>query len=334
MAIYDTKPTADMRSTVSDGNRHHVTAVLNRAHQLAYLYVDGQLVGTGSVPVTGSIQASTTILTIGRTMSSTAFRFSGSIDDVRIYNRALLPIEATQLYTTTNTYATGECMDNSGWIHPAATEVCDGVDNDCDGLIDEGVVHTYRKDADSDGRSNGSRATGCSAPLGYGLAVSPFASGLNGTGLSAGLVAWYTFDDNTSTDKSGKGKTGNNNGSITYVPGKFGLAASFNTTGDNISIGGGVSHPYAFTKALWIKPTDLTMCVSSRCSLVSNYFEIAGTNSLQFYNYQMSPQGWHSTANNVVVTGQWQHVAVTYDGKILRMYHNGQIKKEVLALAT
>lgn len=37
------------------------------------------------------------------------------------------------------TATTGDCNDNNATINPAATEVCDGSDNDCDGAIDEGV---------------------------------------------------------------------------------------------------------------------------------------------------------------------------------------------------
>ena len=44
-----------------------------------------------------------------------------------------------------------DCDDGDADINPAATEECDGVDNDCDGEVDEGVTGTYYPDADGDG---------------------------------------------------------------------------------------------------------------------------------------------------------------------------------------
>jgi len=61
-----------------------------------------------------------------------------------------------------------DCDDSRSSVHPGATEICDGIDNDCDGQIDEGVGNTYYRDYDGDGYGNSSSSTvACSQPSGY-----------------------------------------------------------------------------------------------------------------------------------------------------------------------
>jgi hypothetical protein len=44
-----------------------------------------------------------------------------------------------------------DCDDGDGAINPDVPEVCNGVDEDCDGAIDESVTLTVYPDADFDG---------------------------------------------------------------------------------------------------------------------------------------------------------------------------------------
>lgn len=62
-----------------------------------------------------------------------------------------------------------DCDDTSSAIKPTATESCDGVDQNCNGSIDEGLaVTTYYQDLDNDGYGNASVSkSACSKPAGY-----------------------------------------------------------------------------------------------------------------------------------------------------------------------
>lgn len=63
--------------------------------------------------------------------------------------------------------ASEDCNDGDPAINGGAVEVCDGVDNDCDGQIDEEVSDTYFTDADGDGFGDPTLGVeACEAPSG------------------------------------------------------------------------------------------------------------------------------------------------------------------------
>lgn len=61
-----------------------------------------------------------------------------------------------------------DCDDTDGAVNPGAVEVCDGLDNDCAGGVDDGVSITYYADSDSDTYGDPTVSQqACSLPLGY-----------------------------------------------------------------------------------------------------------------------------------------------------------------------
>ncbi len=61
-----------------------------------------------------------------------------------------------------------DCDDSNASISPVAIEICDDVDQDCDGEIDEGVISTWYADTDNDGYGNPDVSEErCEQPEGY-----------------------------------------------------------------------------------------------------------------------------------------------------------------------
>jgi hypothetical protein len=63
----------------------------------------------------------------------------------------------------------GDCDDADTTIYPGATELCDGLDNNCNGVNDEGLIfNTYFVDADNDNFGTGVGESLCEDPgVGY-----------------------------------------------------------------------------------------------------------------------------------------------------------------------
>ena len=76
---------------VNDGNWHHI--VVTVSNNTAAIYVDGSSAGGGSLTYAGSSSA------FGIGMVPTDGFFTGSMDDIRIFNRALSAAEISQFYS-------------------------------------------------------------------------------------------------------------------------------------------------------------------------------------------------------------------------------------------
>ena len=80
-------------------------------------------------------------------------------------------IAGSSLDCATGTGATvdTDCDDGDAAVSPAGAETCNGVDDDCDGLTDDGSAtdaSTWYVDADGDGHGGSTTTTACTAPSG------------------------------------------------------------------------------------------------------------------------------------------------------------------------
>jgi len=87
----------DSENVFNQSNRwYHVVAVFDHTNQKRYIYVDNALRGSINSD-TGTASTDSATIRIAKSNSST---FGGSMDDIRIYSRALSAQEVKQLYNT------------------------------------------------------------------------------------------------------------------------------------------------------------------------------------------------------------------------------------------
>jgi hypothetical protein len=94
-----TWPSCSVSQTYANAGWHHFAAVYNDDQNNCKLYVDGTEVAsvatTVTIPYTG---LGTKVVVGAHGNGSTTYDFSGKIDDVRVYSRALCPLEIDALY--------------------------------------------------------------------------------------------------------------------------------------------------------------------------------------------------------------------------------------------
>lgn len=161
----------------------------------------------------------------------------------------------------------------------------------------------------------------------------------------AGLVAAYSFNEGagpTANDLSGNGNNGTLSGGATWnATGKNGGAMAFDGVNGMVTVNNSASLGLTTNMTLeaWIWPTSNA---SWRTVILKE-----GSNELAYALYSAGgvtrPSGWirqgNTSSNNVnsstaAAVNTWTHVAVTYNGSVLRIYTAGVLRTSVNVVKT
>lgn len=144
------------------------------------------------------------------------------------------------------------------------------------------------------------------------------------------LVVYYPFDQEDLTriiDQSGLNNDGDVIENISYTDdGRYHRAIEFRGDGSLVNIGGYVHTREGITLSTWVKHTDLTSNLERYITVTPEIAVLrhSGNRTLQaFITAGGNIEGVSS--DNALTEGEFQHVAMTYNGSILKLFLNGNI---------
>lgn len=95
-----------------------------------------------------------------------------------------------------------DCDDSRSAVSPTLVETCDGLDNDCDGMVDESVLLTFTEDVDGDGfgsdAPDAATVQACSAPPNYAASATDCDDGAEAINPGNAELCGNAVDENCS----------------------------------------------------------------------------------------------------------------------------------------
>ena len=330
--------------TYALGQWSHVAATYDGA--ITRLYVDGDEVGSAAGPL--SIASNDLSLGIGADSAGDS-GLSGSMDDVRLYDRALSPSEIADL-AAVNTAP----LAADGSIFVLTDTPTDGIVAAIDGeadplefsIVDNGSLGSAVVNDSATGAFTYTPTTGATGEDSFTFKANDgeFDSNVATITVTIGtddpsLVGHWEADEGSGTvlvDSSGAGNDAAVSGDTTWVPGVIGDAVSFDGTGDYALAPDDPSLDItdAITIATWVRPeAAATQYLVKKASLSASPggYELALADDASaagqkfFVRFNRNATGDTYRLNSVAdyPLDTWSHVAATYDGSFIRIYVNG-----------
>jgi hypothetical protein len=325
----------------------HVAATLDGGAGIASIYVNGQVVAqTNTVlrpkgPLTGANPS----LCIGNAPGTTGFPFDGLIDEIALYSRALSQTEIQSIY---NAGSAGKCVTATA---PSITSQPASQTTSVGGTATFNVTASGSPPLGYQWLFNGTNLVGQTGtslvlsnaqPANAGI-YSVLVSNMVGSVLSsnalltvllptnncvpapAGLVGWWRGEGNA--NDSADGNNGVITGNVTFVTGEVGQAFNFDGLTSAVTIPASSNLTVqSLTIEAWIFPPDV-----SHPRPIVEYAGPTGPGDVQLWSgtqgYGVGVpgavegvlRGTGSTAlalytpGGLVVSNQWNHVAMTFD---------------------
>ncbi|MEY3835978.1 MAG: hypothetical protein RI989_1406 [Bacteroidota bacterium] len=216
-------------------------------------------------------------------------------------------------YVASNT----DCNDGAAGINPSAAEICNAADENCNGLVDEGIAtNVYFADADGDGFGNpNASVNNCAQPVGY------ISNNTDCADASAAVNPNATELCNNNIDDNCNGLVDDANGAsvqqnINICEGEFITIGNntYTTSGsytDVLIAANGCDS--TVTTLLQVTPYPVVTLTSSADTLCSNFLDIAqltGTPSGGVYGAPASSTG---EVNSATIGDGVYDITYTYD---------------------
>lgn len=338
-----------------NGTWQHIVCVLDTNRGVMNAYINGQLAAETIAPL--SLLSSTHEISIGNRQSSAAgynLPWTGIIDDVHFYNRALTPADIQALYLSGGVFPPSVVTqpvggsryvgDNfimsaaAGGTAPLAyqwfqdSKALPGATN---------TALTFLPTVASNAGTYSLRVTnayGTNFTSNAVLTLVPFT-------LTNALAAWWTFDDGTNSFSTADSSTNGNIGNLAnfpdyvseWVPGRTNGAIIFNNnppnTNEYVSISDAPSLNFDtvsnFSIAAWVRGSPSQ--VSGAAIIAKGYGgsteEYTVDVSGGFYRFYVrnSAAAAVNAQSSSPPNGLWQHLVATYDGPFttMNLYLNG-----------
>lgn len=236
-----------------------------------------------------------------------------------------------------------DCDDGQPTVFPHNPEVCDYLDNDCNGSIDENVTLPYYADLDTDGYGDATAIIyDCSLPAGYAVAptdcndqdasISPAATEIcldgldndcDGTSNSCGLGGTIDLQN---ADATLLGEAGSDYAGTSVAGGDF----NHDGLGDIVvgAFGNDDAGSDAGAVYILLGPTTGTLSLSSAS------LELTGENPGDQAGYAVASAGdYNGDGRDDILVGSWANDTIASNAGAIYLVHGGDTGQRSLSLA-